>query len=392
MIPVLSLAFVLLSAEAPAHAARAVFAPESRHNHSSSLVECPDGSLLVAWYRGSGERKADDVEIVGARLVRGSETWSEPFPLADTPGFPDANPVLFIDPRARLWLFWPVILNNEWPSALLTYRISSSYQDPAQPVRWEEQRNLLLKPGAEFSGAVDRAIKETGLAGAPQLARGVEEWKTRVRNLATDKLSTRLGWMPRVHPLVVGETRLIVPLYSDGFDFSIMAITDDWGAHWKPSVPLVGEGNVQPALAQRKDGVIVAYMRDNGLAPQRLLRSESADRGETWSAVSDTDLPDPGASVELLGLRDGLWLLVWNDTEKGRHSLAAALSPDEGKTWPWKRHLELDRSEPTKLSASYPSVIQTRDGWIHATYSRSQDGETIQHVRFNVAWVQQGDQ
>jgi hypothetical protein len=36
--------------------------------------------------------------------------------------------------------------------------------------------------------------------------------------------------MTRAHPYVLDGARLIVPLYSDGFSFSLMAITDDWGA------------------------------------------------------------------------------------------------------------------------------------------------------------------
>ena len=61
-----------------------------------------------------------------------------------------------------------------------------------------------------------------------------------------------------------------MPLYSDGFSFSLMAITDDWGATWKTSTPLVGFGNIQPSLARKKDGTLVAYMRDNGPPPKRL--------------------------------------------------------------------------------------------------------------------------
>jgi predicted neuraminidase len=38
-----------------------LFPPEKWHNHSSSIVELPNGDLLVAWYHGSGEGQADDV-------------------------------------------------------------------------------------------------------------------------------------------------------------------------------------------------------------------------------------------------------------------------------------------------------------------------------------------
>src|SRR5262245_63375393 len=102
-----------------------VFPREHWHNHASMIVEAPNGDLLVCWFHGSGERTADDVVIRGARLRKGAKTWSEPFLLADTPGYPDTNATMFIDPHQRLWLLWPTILANEWHTALMKFRISS---------------------------------------------------------------------------------------------------------------------------------------------------------------------------------------------------------------------------------------------------------------------------
>ena len=77
------------AAAAPPYAAELVFPLHPKHNHAPGVVECPNGDLLVSWYRGSGERSADDVAVYGARRRKGSDAWSEPFLLADTPGFPD---------------------------------------------------------------------------------------------------------------------------------------------------------------------------------------------------------------------------------------------------------------------------------------------------------------
>src|SRR5512145_226320 len=100
-----------------------IFPLESWHNHSSSIVELPNGDLFVCWFHGSGERQADDVKIKAARRPRGQQAWSPPFDLADTPGFPDTNCTLFVDSKKRLWLFWPAILANTWESALMKYRM-----------------------------------------------------------------------------------------------------------------------------------------------------------------------------------------------------------------------------------------------------------------------------
>jgi predicted neuraminidase len=207
-----------------------------------------------------------------------------------------------------------------------------------------------------------------------------------------------MGWMTRVHPLELKSGRIIVPLYSDGYSFSIMAFSDDRGRTWTGSEPLVSAGGVQPTLLERKDGSIVAYMRDNGPAPKRVLVSESKDNGMTWSPVVDTDMPNPGAGIEGIVLRDGTWAMIYNDVERGRHSLAVALSDDEGRTWKWKRRLELDERGQGAGSFHYPSIVQAQDGSLHATYSyflnhlpEGAPRKSIKHAHFNTAWVKEGD-
>jgi predicted neuraminidase len=395
------------SSEAPFLESELIFAPESWHVHASCVVELPNGDLLACWFHGSGERTADDVKIEGARLKKGSRTWGPRLVLADTPGYPDCNPAMFIDPRGRLWLMWPTILANLWESALMKYKISSDFQGDGPP-RWETEQVLHVTPTAEFESLALAfwAKSEEALAMVPGTASAnsrIAEYLKTVRGRAADKLSRRLGWMTRAHPLVLDDSRLIVPLYSDGFDFSLMAFTDDWGATWHASQPLVGAGNIQPSIARRKDGRLYTLMRDNGPAPHRLHQSESNDRGETWSPVTDSDLPNPGSGAEIITLRNGHWALISNDTEQGRHRLTVQLSDDEGRTWKWNRALEEDPPGPDSGRYHYPSLIEARDGSLHATYShhtqrsnRSIDsgevpaGKSIKHARFNLAWIRGG--
>src|SRR4029434_3517248 len=77
------------SANTPEFTSELVFPLHKQHNHAPGIVECPNGDLLVSWYRGSGERAADDVAVFGARKKAGSDKWSDAFLMADTPGFPD---------------------------------------------------------------------------------------------------------------------------------------------------------------------------------------------------------------------------------------------------------------------------------------------------------------
>ncbi|NLH98583.1 MAG: exo-alpha-sialidase [Chthonomonadales bacterium] len=389
-----------LAAETPQKVERLVFPLNPQHNHASCIIECPNGDLLVCWYRGSGERTADDVAVLGARLRKGRNAWSPEFVMADTPGFPDCNPCMVVDARSRLWLIWPVIVNNRWESALLRYSISSDYQRSASP-RWTEGGVILLKPGEEFTAKVERDLARLWrpYAASASLESGekLEEYLSSRTKAAADKLSMRLGWMPRPHPVILADGRMILPLYSDLFDFSLIAYSDDHGGTWSVSEPIVGPGNVQPAIAVRKDGTLVAYMRDNGPPPQRVIVSESSDRGHTWSEPRDIEIPDPGAGVDVVVLKSGRWVIVNNDTEEGRHSLALTISEDEGRSWPRKLHLEHDNPGPDAGSYSYPSIIQTRDGRIHVTYTYVPNaearaalpgqGKTIKHVEMTEDWL-----
>ena len=196
------------------------------------------------------------------------------------------------------------------------------------------------------------------------------------------------------HPLALPSGRILVGLYSDVFDISLMAITDDNGKTWQVSTPLVGGGNVQPSLVRKKDGTIVAMHRENGLG-DKIRLCESKDDGKTWGAVTNSELPNPGSSVDVIATKAGNWVLVYNDTTKGRHSLAVSLSEDEGRTWKWTRHLE--KREAGQGAFHYPSIIEGSDGNFHVLYSYFIDqphngeakGKSIRYATFNKEWVKQ---
>jgi predicted neuraminidase len=391
---------------APFHTSELIFPLEHWHNHGSCVVETPAGDLLVCWFHGSGERTADDVKVEGAWKKKGAAAWGPRFTMADTPGYPDTNCCMFVDPRGRLWLLWPTILANEWHTALMKYKIAPRY-GPDAPPAWETSEVLHVTPGPEFEATVKAGMDdiEARLDQLPGALRTkVAAFINLARTQAADKLSRRLGWMTRAHPFVLDDKRLIVPLYSDGFSFSLMAITDDWGRTWKTSTPLVGEANIQPSIVKRRDGSLYTLMRDNGPPPKRLQQSESRDRGETWSKVTDSDLPNPGSGAEIIALQNGNWVLIWNDAEDSRHTLAVSLSDDEGKTWKWKRHLESDPLGKDGGRYHYPSIMQSSDGSLHASYSHhvaesgaQKDAEgrplhkAIKHAHFNEAWIRAGD-
>jgi len=373
-----------LAGAAPHFETRDIFPLVGEHTHSSSVVETPEGNLLACWFQGSGERTADDVVINGARLTRGETAWSAPFLMADTPDFPDCNPVLWINKKEELRLIWFPVLANRWECGYLKYRIATDYEGPGAP-HWTWQDNIHLKPGEDFGPIMARKFDEMGF-GEGMWAEYARPYREDLENAAKDANKRQTGWMPRVHPTTLKSGRVILPLYSDGFNISLMAISDDDGATWRASEPLVGEGPTQPSLIEKKDGTIAAYIRDTGREPWRTQYSESKDGGESWSPSVDLEIPNPDASLQVIPLATGEWLLVCNDLPDSRAQLTAYLSDDEGATWKWIRKIEPADEEGRKFS--YPSVIQSRDGLIHMTYTRNTDrGNTIRHTTVNLDWL-----
>ncbi len=418
-----------------------IFPCVSDHVHGSTVAELPNGDLIAAWFQGSGERWADDVAIMGARLRQGQAQWSEPFVMADTPAFPDINPILFLDGADRLWLMWYTVIANQWETSLLKYRICEDFTRTDGPPRWAWQDILHVKPGDKtergiqpndrFVRSVERQVKDyadyatrrlgesnpaVALLAAGQIKRWKDDLLAKARGqdmvrkgvlvddsgARTDQplgypYFRRMGWQTKNKAIVLDSGRIIVPLYSDGFSFSLMAITDDGGKTWTFSEPLVGGGNIQPSIARQADGALVAYMRDNGPPPARLHVSQSTDEGLMWSPVRDSELPNPGAGADLVTLANGLWVLAYNDTEDGRHSLAISVSTDEGRSWSHTRHLERDLRPANATRSHYPSIIQGRDGALHVVYSYhhsdrgSAPAKTIKYARFTEDWIRQTD-
>ena len=376
-----------------------IFPPESWHNHGSSIVQAADGSLLACWYHGSGERKADDVAVLGSLKLAGQDRWSTPFVLADTPGFPEANPMLFVDQDGNLHLYYATIQANTWESALMKLKVAHDWSqspqhwldDSGQP-RWDHETVLHMKPGERFAPLVDSRTREyfsslgLTIADAPERSR---VWAERNIEMAKDKLTRRLGWFGRSRPAQLQSGRILLGLYSDGFSFGAATFSDDGGANWRFSEPIVGGGAVQPSFAQRSDGTVVAFMRDNGPAPKRVLVAESPDGGDTWSIARDhPDLIESGTGVEVLTLPDRRWVVVHNDLERGRYRLSASISYDEGLTF--GEHLPIEEAAEGQGRFHYPAAVPAGGSRVHVTYSHhTQDGDeqakTIRYALIELA-------
>ena len=82
----------------------------------------------------------------------------------------------------------------------------------------------------------------------------------------------------------------------------------------------------------------------------------------------------------MTALKNGHWVLVYNDTDSARTPLSITRSVDEGRSWETPLKLEANPGE-----YSYPSVLQTEDGKIHVTYTFRR--YAIKHVELNEDWL-----
>ena len=280
--------------------------------HASTLAETKTG-LVAAWFGGTREKHAD----VGIWTSRhDGKAWSPPVEVArgvepsgkDNPCW---NPVLSQPKSGPLMLFYKVGPSpSSWWGVLITSGDGGR--------TWSKPRRL----PKGFAGP----IKNKPI----QLADGT---------LLCGSSTEHAGW--RVH-----------------FERS-----PDLGATWQRIGPVndgKAFGAIQPTLLAYADGRIQALCRSR---QRRIVEVSSSDGGKTWGEMKATALPNPNSGIDGVTLADGRQLLVYNHTTGGRGVLNVALSRD-GEAWQAALVLEKQRGE-----FSYPAVIQSADGLVHATYT-----------------------
>jgi len=174
--------------------------------------------------------------------------------------------------------------------------------------------------------------------------------------------------------------RFLAPLHcSEDFDKHYMHVrvarSDDAGKSWTlgPAVELpyvgwpegsgggrVGSGPNEPGIAERSDGSLLMTLRS---AMGTQFKAESFDRGETWTSPKSMEVVSPTAPAHLSRIpgTDDL-LLVWTPNYEAkagfmgeRHTIAACVSRDGGRSWPHASRRILFHTPNNSLD--YPSVL-----------------------------------
>jgi len=289
--------------------------------HASTLAESKAG-LIAAWFGGTHE-KHPDVGIWSSRLEAGK--WTAPIEVANgvqspTNRYPCWNPVLFQPKSGPLLLFYKV-----GPSPARWWGMLTTSDDDGKT--WSKPRRL---PEGILGPIKNKPVQ---LSGGDILCPSSTEHE---------------GW--RVH----------------------FERTSDLGATWHATPPL-NDGKeisaIQPTILLHTDRRLQVLGRTR---QGKIFQISSEDGGQTWGKMTLTSLPNPNSGIDAVTLKNGRHLLVYNHS-KSRTPLNVALSSDGDH---WQAVLVLEDEPASEFS--YPAIIQTRDGLVHAAYTWKR--QRIKHV------------
>ena len=315
--------------------------------HGASVVEKLDGDLLATWFGGSREGGKDVVLWNSIYSIK-SNTWSIPKSIigpAETRGSLGryiktvGNSVLVRGVHDELWLYYVTVSVGGWAGSALN--VMHSVDDGKT---WDEPRRLITSP---------------------------------FFNISTLNKSAGIHY---------SDGSIGLPVYHEFIGkFAELLLLDSKGQVLDKTRITQGRHSIQPLVLPLDKQHALALMRDTGAGPGHVLLSRSDDAGRHWSADEKLVLPNPDSAVAGLRRPDGSLLLVFNDIEVGRNSLALAVSRDEGRSWRTVRHFEQSKSSE---EFSYPYLIRSHDGTLHLLYTWNR--KRIRHVAFNDRWVDGG--
>lgn len=358
--------------------------PFYRHNHQPAVTWCDNGDLLAIWFSANDEN-GREVTVLSSRLKAGADSWEEASEFFRVPDRNLTGSSLLNDGKGTLLHINGMEASGDWQNLAMTLRRSRDN-------------------GATWS--------------APEI---IAPEHTKRHQVIAGPSVTREGWIIQACDAGPG-----------GNDGTALHISRDGGLTWADQwdgAPLSDfrEGSTGSTIAgihagvvQLNDGSLMALGRGNSITgadgKPHMPMSVSHDMGRTWTYHA-SELPpvDGGQRLVLRRLNEGpLLLIAFTDhpqrtpeADRGMeftmpdgkrvkgYGMYAAVSFDEGRTWPvrrlitdavprfndggaWTGFFESDatHAEPR----GYLCATQTPDGIIHLLSSRL-------HYRFNLAWI-----
>ncbi len=199
-------------------------------------------------------------------------------------------------------------------------------------------------------------------------------------------ITRSLGWQTKNKPTEFeygGQTRLMLPLYSDGIHCSLTAFTDDAGETWGYGLPFGFTAPEQAASVVLKNGILRSYFR-NGEPSNHVISCDSPDGGGHYENLRIEPALKHEGGFDIVKLKSGLWVMSVTDAYKGkgvrahnRSRLQIAVSADEGKNWQLTP-LELDTNG--LIDNGYSAITEGADGNIYVSYSHD-DEKGMNNIR-----------
>jgi formylglycine-generating enzyme required for sulfatase activity len=369
----------------------------SAHNHDAGLACLPNGDLLAIWYSTVLEGGCE-LAVASSRLKAGTMDWTEAEPFFDTADGNDHAPALFVDGNT----IYHFNLTANWNGSY----VRTSTDNGAT---WTQFRPFCAdrpygQPNESTIKTRDGCILAT-LDGANELSIVMESkdhgnnWTrlTDDNGRAHDQPGTSGTAIAGIHTGLVelGNGNLMALGRFDNaarlvaYHFKLpQSISTDGGRSWSYSVsdlPAITSGQRFTMKRLKEGPLLICSFTD------RLLREKAEEVGK----VGLNTVKSLPSLVRTNAERDGLMVSDGKGGEYRGYGLYAALSWDDGKTWPVKRLL-LPEHPPATMHGTdggiqkvdsahaepngYLAMAQGADGRIHLISSRN-------YYEFNLAWL-----
>jgi len=316
--------------------------------HAATIAETTHGDLVTAFFGGTKEANPD-VCIWVCRKGKNTDKWTDPVKVADgviSPTLRKAcwNPVLFQMPQGSLYLFYKVGKKvADWTGYLITSEDGGK--------TWSTPHKL---PDGYLGPVKNKPVQVDGKIIAPSSTES-DGWKVHFEIAEEGGKKIHI-----VGPIAATE---VLPTNLQGPSNNTALDAEGGDNAVKNTVQAI-----QPSILTYKDGRLQILCRSrNG----SVATSWSSDKGETWSPLTLTSLPNNNSGTDAVTLKDCRQVIVYNAvrTAKGekkgpRTPLNIAVSTD-GIHWDMKLVLE----DSPISQYSYPSIIQGKDGRIHVVYT-----------------------
>jgi len=321
----------------------------SAHNHDPGFTECPNGDLLAIWYTCIREQ-GRELGVAVSRLRYGRQEWEPASPFWDAPDRNDHCPAMWMDETGRLYHFAGLADAATWGALAVVMRTSTD-----NGVTWSRAR-LIIPSHAERHMCVESVFRTS-------------------------------------------DGAILLPC--DANPGTATWLSYDNGLTWfDPGGTIAG---IHAGVVQLNDGRLMAFGRGDNI-DNKMPKSISSNMGQTWTYSASEFAPISGGQRLILRrLKEGPLLFVSFTGSAGMvingqqvYGMFAALSYDEGQTWPVKK-LVTAGGPPQDLDGGgntgwftmddthaepkgYLAAVQTPDGVIHLISSAL-------HYQFNLAWL-----